>query len=248
MKRELLEATIRLPADYWWLEGKHMMCWEAIGRNRDLGSGARVLDVGAGGGEWLEYLRSKSASAKLFGVDSALPAASVLNRKGYRVAVASANALPFRAGSFDVVAGLDVYEHLDDDLSALGEAGRILRPGGRLLMHVPAHPSLFSYWDEAAGHKRRYTKRGLGALLVSAGFELLCLDYAHALPFAPAAVVRTVRAWQGGEKLKKASAHYDDVPRLVRSILMAGYRCEVALRKFAGVPVGLSLIAVGRRR
>src|ERR1700730_8400269 len=67
-----------------------------------------------------------------------------------------AESLPFEDGSFDLVTALDVLEHLDDDALALREIGRVLRPGGCLLMSVPAHKFMWGDQDEVNLHRRRY--------------------------------------------------------------------------------------------
>lgn len=79
---------------------------------------------------------------------------------------------PFRE-HFDVVALFDVLEHIGDDTLALRNIHAMLRPGGRVILTVPAHRWLWSRIDELAGHHRRYNRKRLATLLVSAGFEVL---------------------------------------------------------------------------
>jgi SAM-dependent methyltransferase len=79
---------------------------------------------------------------------------------------------PFR-DHFDVVALFDVLEHIADDELALRNIHDMLRPGGRVILTVPAHRWLWSRIDELAGHHRRYNRKGLVSLLGSAGFEVL---------------------------------------------------------------------------
>jgi SAM-dependent methyltransferase len=72
--------------------------------------------------------------------------------------------------AFDGAVCAEVLEHLDDDAAALGELARVLRPGGLLLVTVPANPYRYDWTDRWAGHRRRYTAEGLGASIAAAGF------------------------------------------------------------------------------
>jgi SAM-dependent methyltransferase len=73
--------------------------------------------------------------------------------------------------AFDAVCAFEVLEHLADDRAALVRWGRLLRPGGMMLLSVPAHQHRYGPWDEAVGHYRRYSREGLAEVLASAGFS-----------------------------------------------------------------------------
>jgi SAM-dependent methyltransferase len=92
-----------------------------------------------------------------------------------------AQRLPFDDNSFDVATMLDVLEHLSDDCQALSEVRRVLRPGGALVMSVPAYQKLWSAHDEALHHFRRYEYHGLRRVLHEAGFTVPLLSFAMSL-------------------------------------------------------------------
>src|SRR5204862_5299850 len=92
----------------------------------------------------------------------------------------SAHRLPFER-QFDVALLCDVIEHLDDDVGALREAAQALRPGGVLLVTVPAHAWLWSTLDDVSGHKRRYARRTLRRAIVAAGLEPQIVRHFNAL-------------------------------------------------------------------
>ena len=92
----------------------------------------------------------------------------------------SALALPFRDGSFDLVGAFDVVEHCEPEAQALGELARVLEPGGRLLLSVPAYQWAWSDHDVRAGHYRRYTRPRLLAAVRAAGFEVDRCTYGFA--------------------------------------------------------------------
>jgi SAM-dependent methyltransferase len=97
----------------------------------------------------------------------------------------SALQLPFADASFDLVGAFDVLEHCEPEQKAVAELARVLRPGGRLLMSVPAYQWAWSDFDDQNGHYRRYTRGRAVAALEAGGFEVLRATYAFAatLPF-----------------------------------------------------------------
>ena len=90
--------------------------------------------------------------------------------RGLDVVRGDARALPFPDESFDLVMSTDVWEHVEEDHAVAREAFRVCRPGGRLLVAVPAGMDLWSGHDVALGHVRRYERDGLVALVEQAGF------------------------------------------------------------------------------
>lgn len=134
------------------------------------GSGASLLDVGAGDGWFALRLAAEHSRLRVTCFDPGYEgvAGHVLSRHERVDYVASRP-----EGPFDVVTLLDVLEHVADDTSLLAELFGVLRPGGHLLISVPAWPGLFSRHDVALKHERRYTPRQLQRLLEQAGFTVL---------------------------------------------------------------------------
>jgi len=89
-------------------------------------------------------------------VDISAPALEQLRCRGGHVTLAEVTALPFAAAAFDLVCALDIIEHVDDENGALSEIARVTKPGGRLLISTPLHPSRWTSFDDFVGHKRRY--------------------------------------------------------------------------------------------
>jgi SAM-dependent methyltransferase len=101
-------------------------------------------------------------------------------------------ALPVRDVSVDLVLLLDVLEHMADDSPALEASLRVLKPGGLLLVSVPAFQALWSWHDEQAGHKRRYRLSEVVRLLGDSGFEVLDACYYNCILAAPIFLIRKV--------------------------------------------------------
>ena len=149
-----------------------------------LAPGYRVLEAGCGTGNVLRVLEEVCLHGEIVGselFEEGLRCART--RVGCRLVQADVRRLPF-AAPFDVIGLFDVLEHLPDDAEVLDELYRQLEQGGRLIITVPAHPALWSYADDYAGHYRRYTAAGLNAVLTRAGFRVDWLGHFMA-PLVP---------------------------------------------------------------
>ncbi|MFC7666772.1 class I SAM-dependent methyltransferase [Hymenobacter humi] len=127
----------------------------------------------------------------LTGIDVSAPAIELAVARGVpNVSVMDGAALEFATARFDVVIASDVLEHIEDEAKALSEWNRVLKPGGQLLVFVPAHAYLWSEHDVVNHHFRRYSRQGLVAALARAGLRVrrrLVLERGHVLPHGRAA-------------------------------------------------------------
>ena len=141
-------------------------------------AGRSVLDVGCGTGVVLGGL--EQAGMVACGLDMHMPGLNLARRRVSGLLVRSGAAtVPF-VRQFDWVMLCDVIEHLDDDVACLKSAADAVRPGGHLLITVPADPRSWSRYDEVIGHKRRYSSRSLTAAMTRAGLVVRCLRYFNA--------------------------------------------------------------------
>jgi SAM-dependent methyltransferase len=134
--------------------------------------GARVLEVGAGIGTFTGAL-ADGREVVAVEPDAALAPALRAAAPGARVVEGEIDAAP--PGPYDSVVCFNVLEHIVDDSGALAAFRERLRPGGHLLLLVPAHPFLYGTLDRAFAHERRYAKRRLAALLRAAGLDVVAL-------------------------------------------------------------------------
>ena len=126
---------------------------------------AARLEVGPG-------LRPRLPVAGTHVLDISPPALARLRDAGARAVLGDASDLPFVDAAFDLVAALDVIEHVEDDVAAVGELARVARPGAVLLLSVPLHSARWTGFDAVVGHRRRYDPPALCALLDGAGFAI----------------------------------------------------------------------------
>jgi 2-polyprenyl-3-methyl-5-hydroxy-6-metoxy-1,4-benzoquinol methylase len=132
---------------------------------------ARVLDVGCGWGITLEALEKHGYQAA--GVDISRRMLEQLDRPDRVLYVADLSRnLPVDAGGFDAVLALDVIEHIDDDFDAVSKLGQLARPGGVVIVSVPALPEFFTEFDEIQGHRRRYLPETLQATFQDSGLKI----------------------------------------------------------------------------
>jgi len=137
-----------------------------------LGRGFRAFEAGCGNGDLLGVLEGMSGHPFAVGIDLYHDGLLHARRRvSCPLVRGDVRDIAFRS-PFDLALLCDVLEHVDDDAAALENVRRFLKPSGLLLITVPAYPSLWGSFDEAAGHRRRYTREQLKNTLQRAGFSL----------------------------------------------------------------------------
>lgn len=187
---------------HWWLKTRLFYLERAFARTLQEHPSDRpldILEVGCGTGQNLRFLRTRSRFsdrvARVVGVDPALSSQQcepdwLQASRGDRL-IRSLSDLG-STDQFDLIIGMDVLEHLDDDSEALKTWTEMLRPGGRVFISVPAFGFLWSYHDEILGHRRRYNRNDLRKVLGRSGLRVEKLRYAFAHIFLPAFLIRVV--------------------------------------------------------
>ena len=225
-------SSIEQP-DYWWYRARSSLLEAALGRY--LGTPRRMLDVGSADGPSVAWMRGAHQRVAIDVDPRGLAPGDVC---------ASALALPFRDGSFDLVGAFDVVEHCEPEGQALGELARVLEPGGRLLLSVPAYQWAWSDHDVRAGHYRRYTRPRLLAAVHAAGFEVDRCTYGFAGVFPMFAAERAAR------RLRRPSPSSDSLPQvspLQDRVLMGLSRAEARVLPRRDLPFGSSVFLAARK-
>jgi SAM-dependent methyltransferase len=228
---------------HWWYRARRELVAQLLAG--ELAPGSRVVDVGCGTGDNLAALEAAS-EGPVVGLELSPYAVRHAPRSAagrVRVGVARAERLPLATGCADLVASMDVIEHLDDD-AALAEYHRVLRPGGLVLLTVPAYRWLWSAHDDWAAHLRRYTRPQLTAAVERAGFRLRRATYFNSFLVPPAAVLRRTPA----RRLVKG--HQDEVGAaspVVDRVMTGLAAVERRWARRRAVPFGLSVACVARR-
>ncbi len=221
---------------HFWFVGRRKLVSRLVAQYLD--RSMALLDVGCGTGYLMEELTQQGY--RIAGLDlrpeglrstrNDLPAALLIQ--------AEATHLPLAAETFEAVLMLDVMEHVDDR-ALLREIGAVLKPGGILVLTVPALPWLWSYRDTAAGHLRRYTRRGLGQVLVAAGFGIREIHYYQCLLLPLAILTRLF-----GKRDATLRDLEDQPAPMLNNLLMRINNLEVSLGRVLHWPLGSTLVAV----
>jgi SAM-dependent methyltransferase len=226
---------------HWWYVARRQVLGAVLDAELD-GAGPRglVLDVGCGTGAGYPVVARCGTPV---GMDPSERALRYAAGRGYQHLVqADGTALPFGSGAFAWVAALDILEHLDD-AAAAPELVRVLEPGGRALVTVPAFPSLWGPQDVAAQHLRRYRRGQLERLLTGAGLEIVRRTYINSLLAIPIYAARRLITLTGLRIESENTLH----PGWANPVLRRIFAAEAAVVPRLSLPFGVSLLLVVRR-
>jgi SAM-dependent methyltransferase len=242
MDERLMNAMLELDDRHWWYRGRRRIIRAELDRI-PLPAGGSVLDAGCGSGRTLEEL---GPYGDVYGIELDPGAADVARSRGRgEVQIGRLEALPWEDGRFDLITCLDVIEHTPDDRVTLRELRRVSRPGGFLLVTVPAYQGLWSTHDVANHHYRRYSRSRLRAAARDSGWRVIRMTSFNGLLLAPAAAVRLAER----RRLREPDSDYKPeltlAPDWLNSLLEQPLRLEARwLASGRTMPAGLSLLAV----
>jgi SAM-dependent methyltransferase len=227
---------------HWWFVVRRQLFKKTI-RDLNLPADAAILDAGTSTGTNLRML-GEMGFTNFQGLDLSDDAIRWCAQKGLgEVRKGDVCNMPFADASFDLVLATDIVEHVEFDVRALQEIRRVLKPGGRAIVTVPAFESLWGLQDRVAQHQRRYTRRELTDKLAAAGCRIYEAYYFNFLLFAPIWAARQlIRIF----KPDIESENQLNSP-LINSVLKAVFTLDVACARMLHVPFGVSIFAlVGR--
>lgn len=241
MDRAVFDRMAELDQQHWWFTARRRILSELIRRIVRPPAAARILELGCGTGHNLDMLAAfGSVEASELDDHARAMATRRLGRAVEKVALPDLSKFP--ADSYDMIALLDVLEHVPDDKGSLAAIFTRLKPGGALLLTVPANPWMWSAHDVAHHHHRRYRKGEITALARGAGFEIDLLSPFNTILFPLIAGIRAVGKVRGHETAD------DALPaRPVNRLLDRLFGAEAALIGRLPFPFGVSLVAVLRR-
>lgn len=243
MQQHTYSIMYGVEGSHWWFVGRRRIIESflaPLGRNLK-SERPRILDVGCGTGANLELL-AKFGDAE--GVDVSTEALAFCRERGLKqVHQGEAEHLPYEDCTFDLVTGLDVVEHLDDDVAGLKEMRRVLRPGGCAFLFVPAFMFLWGVQDDVSHHRRRYTLSGLQEAVRTAGLEIERATYANITFFAPILLGRLLMRVTGFRPASENVFQVSFLNGLLGRILGA----EGSILRLVNLPFGVSAICVARR-
>lgn len=247
MRPEFYEEYNRIENTHWWFLGRRRIFLRLLRRYVRPQETALILDVGCGTGTTLRCL---SPYGRGMGVDIEWSALEYTRRRGIsRVVQSTASDLAFGDDTFDLICALDILEHVDDDSRALRECYRTCKPGGLVLITVPAYRFLWGRQDEISRHRRRYVASDVRQRVAKAGFSIRRLTYFNTLLFPIIAGIRLFRRWRGPRPDEALTSDFSMTkPGLVNDLLAAIFAGESLLLQYLDLPFGVSILCIAEKQ
>ena len=241
MDRRVYDRMAEHDSTHWWYRARREVLSDYIARYAKPPKDARILEIGCGTGHNLPML-ARFGTVDAIEIDPAARAIAS-QRLGKPVGDAPLPALPgVERGAYDMVAVLDVVEHIEDDVAARKAMADCLKPGGVILIAVPAHPWLWSAHDVVNHHHRRYTRATLAKAIADAGLKPRKLRWMNALLFPLAAAARVAGRITGRDDS-------DDSPpaKPLNTLFERIFRLERHLIGRVPTTPGVSLVTLAER-
>ena len=243
----LLRATAQAEARHFWFRGFRAFVTPLLEHATAGRSNPRLLDCGCGTGANLALLERFGRAAGFDLSETGLRLGREAGRT--RLARGSVAAAPFASETFDVVTSFDVIYSLEnaDELAAVAEMYRLLKPGGFAIVNVAAMEALRGDHSVLSHEVRRYSRSQLRERLTNAGFAIVRLTYTNFTLLAPLIVGRTLQRRRGLRS--EAAAHHEiSVPAgPVNALLTGVLLLESAWLRWFNAPAGSSLLCLARK-
>ena len=245
MDRQEYEVMARVEYTLWWYVGMRKIADAWLHKLPTTPTPRTILDAGCGTGGNLTWL---SGYGDPIGFDYSALACRHASRLPFPIAHVAIEAIPFADASFDIVTSFEVIDHkgVRDDIAALRECLRVLKPGGQLLLRLPAFKLLRGHHDARVHSVRRYTHNQLLVRLVAAGFVIQKSSYIHSF-FFPMVLAQRMTERRSDED---ASAQSDlQLPSpFINRLGLTVLGIEARLLKIGvRLPIGVSLLCLAQR-
>jgi SAM-dependent methyltransferase len=224
--------------EHWWFCGRRAIA-EAVIHGLDLPKGAKILEIGAGTGGNIAMLEQ-------FGEVQAVEMSDLARQIAWEKTGCDflygylPDRIPVAPESVDLICLFDVLEHVAEDEASLASMRRLLKPGGKVVLTVPAHQWLWSTHDVGLHHMRRYSRNLLRERIEQAGYSIEKLSYTNAALFPVAVLARLA------DRLRRPAVPSGHAmpPKPVNAAMKALFSAESLIVPNAPLPFGMSLLAV----
>ena len=246
-------SLVEVEDRHFWFRARNQIV-SALARQvtATLAPGYRVLELGCGDGNVLRFLEKACSGGTVVGMELFGEALKLARRRtSCSLVEADISQAPFKPGGFQLIGVFDVLEHISDDETVLRQLWELLEEDGRLLLTVPAHGSLWSYFDELSGHCRRYEAAELRAKLEAASFKIEFLT-PYMASLYPLMWLRrkikskTLNKTSSSDELLKSEIRVLPVVNAVLATVLSWESRLLARRE--KLPFGVSFLAVARKR
>jgi len=243
MQSELYTTMANAEDRHWWFRGRRYIINHAISR-LNLPTDCDVLDAGCGTGGNLKMLE-QYGSVFAFELEEAARELAIARSVGHIEEGRLPDRIPFEDRQFDLIISTDVLEHVDDDRQSIIALVDRLKPGGYLLVTVPAFMWLWTDRDKQHHHFRRYHRGQLADFSDKTGSRLVFASYFNSLLFPLAAPVRFL---QRTMNLPYQNNDLKMPPEAVNHLLKTVFAIEAHIMRIVPFPAGMSLMAVFQKQ
>jgi len=250
------ERLVEVEERHFWFRSRNRVIGDVVRRAVGSTTNPSILEVGCGTGNVLRGIEQTCPHAIVTGMDIFLEGLQYAKRRSSAALLQGDMHHPPFSMPFDIIGLFDVLEHMPADMQVLLDVGQMLRPGGTLIITVPAHQSLWSYFDEASHHYRRYEPAELNEKFANAGYDVEYLTQymmsAYPLMWIGRRLSGLTRRlpWRkgGNESVRLTMRELRPIP-IVNGVLRAILSIEERwLRRGHTLPLGTSLLVVARKR
>jgi SAM-dependent methyltransferase len=246
---EIYSALVRIEEEHFWFRSRNAVIRQLVTKYLSGGGVRHFLEIGCGTGYVLKMLAA-IPRLKCIGAEIRLQGAHIAKNRVPAAEIIQLDAcqIPFEA-TFDAVGAFDVIEHVETDEQVIQNVHRALKDGGYVFLTVPQHPFLWSYQDDFAGHKRRYTRSELLIKLARNGFRIEYAGSFCCTVFPFMLLSRLTKSTRASTKDKVAEVLAEfNIFRPLNSLLRLLMRLDETVIRYGGsLPFGGSLVAVGRK-
>ena len=240
----LLDLTRQAEDDHFWYHGFRSYLHPVFASVAAGRTGLRVLDCGCGTGH---NLRTLGQYGSAFGLDLSEGGLALAREVRRPLVRADTAVVPFASDTFDLVTSFDMMQCIPTDREAVREMARVVKPGGAVVISMAALPILHGDHSEVWREYRRYTRATARALAEQAGLQVERVSYMFAalvpLMVMTRGVQRLTRPYRG----VRDDTDITIPPSPVNALLSVVLRLEAALARRVEMPMGSSLLVVGRK-
>ncbi len=243
MDPSFYKEYFELERAHWWFLARRNIITSLIERFIGVPHGQTIFDAGCGSGFFVRYLQKMGYQAA--GADGFGPAVDYgRQQQGIQgISIMDQEKIDAPDASYDCVLALDVLEHLEDETKMIREMKRVLKPGGIMIVTVPAYRFLWGVQDTVAHHFRRYVRGEIVDTVVrGGGVRPIFSSYYNSLLFVPIAAVRLLFRWFHIDTQRHSD--YEIGPAWVNSLLYWIFNCEAYLLRLMSFPFGVSIVVV----
>lgn len=233
---------------HWWFRGRRTVYLGLLRHQLGGLRPKRVLDLGCGVGGFLAGLAQ--IGERVLPTDMDRASLAICRERGFPAVLSDGYALPFADEGFDLVCLFDALEHIPDEARALSEVARVLAPGGRVVISVPAYQFLYANNDRVARHCRRYTRARLRQALESAGFALERNTHTNVFLFPlilPAVLLlKAYESVRPGPPSERTNLTLP-LPAPLQGLLWSIFAAELPFSRHLDWPAGHSILAIAKK-